>query len=429
VEDTYNLLAESLRQVLRVLASVEKQSVETFAEEHDFRRYMAASFKGTVAINWDNESERQTVLTSLVADCDRVLALVRSALTAHADDAAAVKEMEEATDLLCKILAQDVRRTASGEAELIQGVAPDRIVSVHDPEMRHGRKSASQRFDGYKGAIAVDTKSQLITAVDVLPGNAHDAQNKETLHTETEQTTTATVTTVLGDTAYGSIEQRVAASETERTLIAPMPRAPQTGRFSKEAFTIDLNADSVTCPAGQTTTTWTTHKVRTKSGKVFRNKAFRFAAQQCGECPLREQCIKPGATCRSVSVHEHEALLQEARRIQQTEEFRSLYRTRATVEHRLARLVQLGLRQARYCGNVKVLFQLAMTAAVANLTLLAARAATHDTLLLLSSSWTQLIVSITVLIVSVVLLGTFFFTEMRGNCISIRGRSKCGVLG
>lgn len=93
VEDTYNLLAESLRQVLRVLASVEKQSVETFAEEHDFRRYMAASFKGTVAINWDKESERQTVLTSLVADCDRALALVRSALTAHADDAAAVMRL------------------------------------------------------------------------------------------------------------------------------------------------------------------------------------------------------------------------------------------------------------------------------------------------------------------------------------------------
>jgi Transposase DDE domain len=295
VEDTYNLLAEGLRQVLRVLANIEKSSVESFAEAHDFRRYMAASFKGTVTINWDNESERQTVLTSLVADCDRVLSLVREALSAHADDPAAVKELEESADLLSKILAQDVRRTASGEAEIITGVAPDRIVSVHDPEMRHGRKSASQRFDGYKGAIAVDTDSQIITAVDVLPGNAHDATNKEELLTETEQATAATVTTVLGDTAYGTIEQRVAASTSERHLIAPVPRTPQTGRFTKEEFTIDLGVGSVTCPAGQTTTTWAARKDCTKSGKIFHNKAFRFAAHQCGQCPLRDQCVKPGA--------------------------------------------------------------------------------------------------------------------------------------
>ena len=45
---------------------------------------------------------------------------------------------------------------------------------VHDPEMRHGHKSSSRRFDGHKAAIVVDTDSHLITAVDVLPGNAPD---------------------------------------------------------------------------------------------------------------------------------------------------------------------------------------------------------------------------------------------------------------
>ena len=44
---------------------------------------------------------------------------------------------------------------------------------------------------------------------------------------------------------------------------------------------------------------------------------------------------------------------------------------RIAAEHRIARLVQLGLRKARYFGSAKVLFQLAMTAAVANLTLIA----------------------------------------------------------
>ena len=40
-------------------------------------------------------------------------------------------------------------------------------------------------------------------------------------------------------------------------------------------------------------------------------------------------------------------------------------------EHRLARLEQLGIRQARCFGRVKTKFQLYLSAAVANLTLLA----------------------------------------------------------
>ncbi len=54
------------------------------------------------------------------------------------------------------------------------GVSKDRMMSVHDPEMRHGHKSSRGRFDGHKAAIVVDSDTQLITAVEVLPGNAPD---------------------------------------------------------------------------------------------------------------------------------------------------------------------------------------------------------------------------------------------------------------
>ena len=57
---------------------------------------------------------------------------------------------------------------------LKRGVSRDRMVSVHDPDMRHGHKSSSRRFDGHKASVAVDTDSQLITAVEVLAGNASD---------------------------------------------------------------------------------------------------------------------------------------------------------------------------------------------------------------------------------------------------------------
>jgi len=372
VEDTYNLLAESLRQVLRELAMVEQMSMEMYAYEHGYERYVASSFKGSFTIDWDVEAERQQVLHILVADCDRILSEARACIAFHADAAEAGERIEAAADLLCKIMAQDIRRTPAGGAEIIDGVAKDRIVSVHDPEMRHGRKSSSHRFNGYKAAVVVDVESQLFTDVDVLPGNAHDACKQEEMLNQSEQNTGATVERVLGDTAYGSIEQRLQAQENERELIAPVAKAPKTGRFAKDDFQIDLEHGSVTCPAGQSTTVFHKTKHRTKSGAEFNNKTYRFGANQCGQCPLREQCIKPETQWRTVAVHEHEAVFQEAKRKQRTEEFHTLYRRRSTVEHRIARLVQLGVRQARYCGSTKVLFQIAMTAAVANLTLIAA---------------------------------------------------------
>ena len=60
-----------------------------------------------------------------------------------------------AAQLLGQLLHQDVARPAAG-VHLKQGVSQDRIVSVHDPEMRHGRKSSSQCLDGHKAAVAVD---------------------------------------------------------------------------------------------------------------------------------------------------------------------------------------------------------------------------------------------------------------------------------
>ena len=91
----------------------------------------------------------------------------------------------DAAELLGQLLLQDVQHVGDdagddattdggGEVSLKEGVSKDRMVSVHDPQMRHGYKSKSRRFDGHKAAVVVDTDSQLITAVDVLPGNAPD---------------------------------------------------------------------------------------------------------------------------------------------------------------------------------------------------------------------------------------------------------------
>src|SRR5205823_11552355 len=92
------------------------------------------------------------------------------------ENSAQDKALVAAAGMLARILAQDIERDDNGP-RLKQGVAPDRLISVHDPEMRHGRKSSSHRFNGHKAQVAVDTDSQLITAVEALPGSAADADH------------------------------------------------------------------------------------------------------------------------------------------------------------------------------------------------------------------------------------------------------------
>ena len=50
---------------------------------------------------------------------------------------------------------------------LREGVARDRRISVEDGEMRHGRKSASRRVDGYKRHVGLDLDTGLVRAVGV----------------------------------------------------------------------------------------------------------------------------------------------------------------------------------------------------------------------------------------------------------------------
>ena len=116
-----------------------------------------------------------------MADADRLLELARQAWVEMPEDSAQRQSMVDGAELLGQLLLQDIeRRSGDGDGDaddgvsVRDGVSKDRMLSVHDPEMRHGHKSSRRRFNGHKAAIVVDTDSQLITAVDVLPGNAPD---------------------------------------------------------------------------------------------------------------------------------------------------------------------------------------------------------------------------------------------------------------
>jgi transposase len=374
VKDTYNLLVDGIVALVHVLAELDTTPIDVWAEHHDLRRYLAPSIKGTTTLDWDDEQQRSIFLRGIVADADRLLLAARTMRSRFVEESPEDVAIVRAADLLSQLLVQDVRRSETNDITLKQGVAKDRIIAVHDTEMRHGRKSARQRFDGHKAALAADSETQLITAVAVLPGNAHDHTDVMQLVTSTEEHTNTEVEATIGDCAYGDGATRQSFHDAGRTLIAKSPRLPHnSGRFTKIDFVVDVDANTVTCPNGVVVSSWRTGS-RSPSGHHY--KVFPFPTAVCRSCPLAAQCVKhPGKDARTIGVHPQERLLREARHFQQTPEFATRYRLRQVAEHRIARIIQLGMRHARYVGRTKTLFQLLMAAAVANLTLIASRVA------------------------------------------------------
>ena len=181
VQDTYNLLADGIVKLLRALAAAAKIDVREWAEAQGCEKYLGSSIKGEAAIDWSDRKARRKLLGAIVADADRLLALARPAWVELPEDSAQRQSIVAGAELLGQLLLQDIaRQSGDGDAHAADGVSvrdgvsKDRMLSVHDPELRHGHQSSRRRFNGHKAAIVVDTDSQLITAVDVLPGNAMD---------------------------------------------------------------------------------------------------------------------------------------------------------------------------------------------------------------------------------------------------------------
>jgi hypothetical protein len=359
VEDTYNLLGSGIQQLIRALAKTQGLEPQAWAEAHSLSGYFASSLKGSADLDWSDATARNLFLTQIVEDARRLLSL--SGVALDGEDASHIRE---AAQLLRHLLLQDVVEAppaeggGPGQAVLRQGTVEGRIPSATDPEQRHGRKSESHRFTGYKGAIATDRDSQIILEAAVLEGSAADASGLLEQVERIERTTGERVAEVLGDCAYGSGETRQAFADAGRELVAKVPQERRNGGlYPKSAFVLDLVNDTVTCPAG--------HRLDKFTREPDGGKLFQFGVR-CRECPLRSQCTT-AARGRSVSVHPQEGMLQKARAYQESGQGRAHLRERVVVEHRLARLGQLGMGQARYRGRAKTQCQLLLLATIANL--------------------------------------------------------------
>ena len=341
VADTFSLL----RQAITRLGDAAGDRIV-----RRLRRTINRLCRNKARIDWSDAAARRAHLGELVELAKALL----GATAGHED-------LAEARDLLARIVDQDVEDDPGdgGGPTIRHGVAADRVVSVVDPEMRHGRKSASQRIDGYKAHLLTDHDSELVLGVAVTPANDPDGPQAAPL-VAAAKTAGVPIAEVLGDTAYGDGDTREAVECVGARITAKTQPPSPTGRFVKTDFVIDPRTPSATCPAGHTTTTagWST------DGKGRHVPVLKFGSI-CGSCPLRERCTA-SPEGRRIVLNFHEARLQAARAEQLHPPTRRRLRRRAVIERKLAEGKRHGMGKARYRGTRKVLLQQRLIAGMLN---------------------------------------------------------------
>ena len=166
--------------------------------------------------------------TTCLADACRVIIAC-----AGISDAGLVAEVK----LLAVVAAQDVEDDGAGGVRIAERVAAERVISTVDSDARHGHRSRRDRYDGYKLHISVDVDSDLFMAGQATTATTGDGEILADLLDDDP----VAVAEVIGDTHYGSTENRRTLAEDGVELTAPaQPAGAPKGYFRKDDFTIDL---------------------------------------------------------------------------------------------------------------------------------------------------------------------------------------------
>jgi hypothetical protein len=355
VLDTWNLIGRALSTVVTCAAKATGQDRKTIIAAAQLSLSTSPSLKTALDINWDDPGQRTEALDRLLGEVDRVEAWVAQ----HAAKLASEPPLRDALSALRRVLEQDLEpdpSTGAGKKRIKRGVAKDRMPSLGDPEMRHGRKSKSKLFNGYKRHLIKVVEANITVAAEVLAANQPEQDAMDPLIDEVERH--GRLEEVLIDRGYlGSARISELQARGVKIRCKPWP-SRNGGRFTKEQFQIHLTEKRVVCPAGV-------------SAAITDARLARFPHQTCATCQLRQRCTNAKHTGRTVAIHPQEKLLMQLRNDLKTAEGRTALRERTTIEHSLARLGRIQGPRARYKGARKNALDARRCAAVENLQALA----------------------------------------------------------
>ena len=362
-QDTVRLVRHGVKKLLDAVAAVDRDAAQRLDDGLDFD-YAKPNDKPDC--RWREKAERERMLTRVAQDAERALQALEQADGLFDDELVA-----SAHRLLRELIGQDFDIDDDGVPRLHRGTASDRVISTVDTEMRHGRKSQHQRFDGYKLSAAVtNTPVPLITAVGVAPASEQDGPQAAALIDSLPDPWRPQ--RVLGDTAYGTGPVRAQLAQRDIDVLAPVPPgAAMQGRLAKRDFDIDLGAGTVTCPAGHVT------QIRTEpSGQ----RRAHFSKRVCRSCPLRDRCTTKRGDRQILIAPDEELLIAARDALQDHDTAEHLRRTRPRIERLLGLLAhRYGARKSRYIGSAKARLQAAWAAALVNLNPIARHLTTQTT--------------------------------------------------
>lgn len=351
VEDTINLLGHAARNIVRIVSKLTGHAGEDICKKAGIPVLLAPSIKAGLDINWSDPRQKAAAIELV----EQQVASLERWVDKHIDETVE-KPLQPMIEALAQVRAQNLEPNDKGGVRILQGVPRDRRISIEDPEMRHGRKSKSKLFNGYKEHIARDLDLPVIIACAVTPANVPEEEGAEPITKDIERQGLE-VAQLLIDRAYvnSSAVNAVLLSGGEVLSKPWAQRPPQPGLFSKQDFHIDLRSKVIRCPAGQV--------------EPFEpGDTVHFDPEVCGACALRQECTQAtSGKGRSVSIAADEALQRKFRKLQESPIGRSRLRERVAVEHSLAHIAARKGSRARYVGTRKNLFDLRRAAALQNL--------------------------------------------------------------
>ena len=240
----------------------------------------------------------------------------------------------------------------------------DHTLSTTEPDARRGKHG--DWFDGFLVDILLDPDSEIITQIYVLPGNGEEAADAVDLirREEAAQGNDVAALSIDGVGFNGQVLRELEDPEGLNVdTYVPPRKQPETGLFIPQDFEEDPERGVITCPAGETS------KYRQRDNRKH-TAVYRFDAEVCRTCPLRERCLKgipQKAFGRTVRKTDYRVEYQHAREKATTEQYAAVRREHLKVERKLGEVMNRhNGRHARYRGRWKVLIQELMACTATN---------------------------------------------------------------
>jgi transposase len=233
VQDTAVLVRAAVGKLLDAVGATNRRAAK---ELRSGLRFDYSRPRVKPAGDWQDREARMGLLMEVAMDAARALRAVETDVELIEADRVA-----EAARLLREIIGQEFEVGDDELPRARRGRGVRQIVSAHDPEMRHGRKTPSRQFTGYKLHAAAATDTPIVTAIVLSAGNEHDGHYAGALIDQ--QPDGRRPGRVIGDTAYGNVEARELLEQRQVAVLAPVhSTSPKDGTIPKDEFKIDLES-------------------------------------------------------------------------------------------------------------------------------------------------------------------------------------------